>query len=100
MKWYLQILCLPIALVLTIYRGVQVYYGLKSHCINVYEFRSKGEFPSNYKDFICEHGAPSALWRYNALEEQSESFSAIHCELYIKDEWSEPYHQHQNPVES
>ena len=34
------------------------------------------------------------------MEEQSESVSAIHCEFYIKDEWSEPYHQHQNPVES
>ena len=27
------------------YLGAQVFYGLTSHCINVYGFKSKGEFP-------------------------------------------------------
>ena len=54
------------------FTGAQVYFGLQSHCINVYGFKSKGEFPKNYKDFIREHGAPSTLRRDNAKEEQSE----------------------------
>ena len=65
-------------------------------CIMVYLLaafaKSKADFPSTYRDFICDYGAPSALRWDNALEEQRESVSAIHCEIYIKDEWSEPYH--------
>ena len=43
------------------YTGAQVFYGLKSHMINVYGFCKKGEFPQKYHDFIHDHGAPSAL---------------------------------------
>ena len=80
--------------------GAQVFYGLTSHCINVYGFHSKGEFPRIYRDFIHENGAPSTLRRDNAKEEQSEEVQDIHHELYIKDQFSEPYNPQQNPVES
>ena len=53
------------------YIGAQVFYGLQSHQIDVYGFRRKGEFPQIYRDFIREQGAPSALQRDNAKEEQS-----------------------------
>jgi len=82
------------------YLGAQVFYGLDSHCIDVYGFRSKGEFPRVYKDFIREQGAPSVLRRDNAKEEQSAEVLEIHRELYIKDQYSEPYNPQQNPVES
>jgi hypothetical protein len=36
----------------------------------------------------------------NAKEEQSAAIIDIHCEFYIKDQFSEPYHPQQNPVES
>ena len=51
------------------FSGAQVYYGTKSHTIFIYGFRSKGEFPKNYKEFIRDRGAPSALRRDNAKEE-------------------------------
>ena len=82
------------------YTGAQVFYGLKSHKIDVYGFRRKGEFPHIYRDFIKDQGAPSALRRDNAKEEQSEAVDEIHRELYIKDEFCEPYNPQQNPVES
>ena len=82
------------------YNGAQVFYGLNSHCINVYGFHLKGEFPRIYKDFICKNGAPSSLRRDNAKEETSKTVLDIHCDLYIKDEYSEAKHQPQNPVES
>ena len=66
------------------YMEAQVFYGTKSHAIFIYEFRKKGEFPKLYKDFIREHGAPSALRRDNAREEQNEVID-IHKELLIKD---------------
>ena len=43
------------------YTGAQVFYGLKSHKIDVYGFRRKGEFPHIYRDFIKDQGAPPRL---------------------------------------
>ena len=82
------------------YTGAQVFYGLKSTQINVYGFHSKGEFPYLYRDFIREQGAPSTLRRDNAKEEKSAAVDEIHRELFIKDQFCEPYHPQQNPVES
>src|SRR5688572_828522 len=59
----------------SIYHGytmAQVYFGTKSHTIFVYGMRSKAEFPRTCRDYIREHGAPSAMRRDNAKEEQSE----------------------------
>ena len=81
------------------YTCAQVFFGLKSHMINVYGMKSKGSFPEAYRDFIREHGCPSALRRDNAREEQSEEILKIHRELFIKDEFTEPYNPQQNPVE-
>src|SRR5687768_6546945 len=58
------------------------------------------ELPKLYRDFIREHGAPSALRRDNAKEEQSEEVIEINRELLIKDQYTEPYNPQQNPVES
>ena len=80
--------------------GAQVFYGLKSHHIDVYGFKKPRNFPQMYQDFIREQGAPSLLRRDNAQEEQSEEVKNIHRELYIKDGYSEPYQPNQNPVES
>ena len=82
------------------YVGAQVFYGTKSHTIFIYGLRKKGEFPKLYRDFIREHGAPSTLRRDNAREEQFEEVTEINRELLIKDEFTEPHHPQQNPVET
>lgn len=79
------------------YIAVQVFYGTKSHTIYVYGIRSKGEFPKVYRDFIRDYGAPSALRRDNAREEQSEVVKDINRELLLKDQYTELYHSQQNP---
>src|SRR5689334_23390430 len=69
----------------SIYHGytcAQVFFGLKSHMINVYGMRSKNNIPEVYRDFIREQGCPSALRRDNAREEQSEEVFKIHRELF------------------
>ncbi len=76
-----------------------MFYGVKSHTIYIYGFKSKGEFPRIYRDFIREHGAPSALRRDNAKEEGSDMVQEISREFMIKDQFTEPYHPQQNPVE-
>jgi hypothetical protein len=80
--------------------GGQVFYGLKSTKMDIIGFKGKGEFPRCYRDYIRTNGVPSGLRRDNAKEEQSAEVDEIHRELYIKDEFSEPYNQQQNPVES
>ena len=82
------------------YTAAQVFFGTKSHTIFMYGIKSKGEFPTVYRDFIREHGAPSALRRDNAKEEQSELVKEINREFMIKDQLTEPYHPQQNPVET
>ena len=82
------------------YIAAQVFYGTRSHTIFVYGLKNKGVFPKVYKDFIREQGAPSALRRDNAKEEQSEEVKEINREFLIKDQYTEPYHPQQNPVEA
>ena len=82
------------------YVAAQVFYGTRSHTVFVYGIKSKGEFPKVYRDFIRDQGAPSALRRDNAKEEQSEVVMEINREYMIKDQLTEPYHPQQNPVES
>ena len=43
---------------------------------------------------------PSILRHDNAKEEASAEVDTINRELYIKDQWSEPYYPNQNPVEA
>ena len=80
--------------------GAQVFFGLKSTQMDIIGFKGKGEFPRCYRDYIRTCGVPSGLRRDNAKEEQSAEVDEIHRELYIRDEFSEPYNQQQNPVES
>ena len=82
------------------FTAAQVFYGTRSHTIFVFGIKTKGEFPKVYKEIIKEQGAPSALRRYNAREEQSEIVKDINREYMIKDHYTEPYHPQQNPVES
>ena len=77
-----------------------MFYGCTSHNINVYGIKSKGDFHLVYKDFIHEHGAPSVLRRDNAKEENNDAVVQVHRDLLIKDEFNEPHHPQQNPVES
>jgi hypothetical protein len=86
----------------SIYHGytcAQAFFGLKSHVINVYGMKSKGQFPDIYSDFIREHGCPMALRRDNAKEEKSEAILKTNRHMFVKDQFSEPYNPQQNPVE-
>ena len=77
----------------------QVYYGIRSHCINIYGMKTKGEMHHTLDDFIREHGAPSCLRRDNAKEEQNSDVQRILRNRVVKDEFTEPHHPQQNPVE-
>ena len=74
------------------YTAAQVFFETKSHIIYVYGIKFEGEFPKVYRDFIRDHGAPSALKRDNAKEEQSEAVKDINKKFIIKGQFTEPYH--------
>ena len=78
----------------------QIFFETKSHTIFVYGIKSKGEFPEVYKDFIRQHGAPSALRRDNAKVELSGEVKEINRDFMVKYHFTEPYHSQQNPVGS
>lgn len=82
------------------YMAAQVSFGTKSHTIIMCGIKSKAEFPRVYRDFIRDQGAPSALRRDNAKEEQSKLVKDINREFMIKDQYTEPHHPQQNPVKS
>ena len=81
------------------YFCAQAFYGCTSRFIEIYGMRTESEFPSVYKDFLREKGIPHTLRRDNARSEASHAIQEIHQDLLIKDEWTEPHHPHQNPVE-
>src|SRR5688572_6881016 len=82
------------------YMAAQVFFGIKSHTIFVYGIKSKEELPKIYRDFNRNQEAPSALRRDNAKEDQNEMVIVIKREFMIKDQYTEPYHPQQNPVET
>ena len=79
--------------------AAQVFYGLKSHVINVYGMKSEAGVPKAYQDFIRDEGIPTVLRCDNSQAQKSEKVNEINRELLVKDGWSEPYNQQQNPVE-
>ena len=66
------------------YMAAQAFSGTKSYTIFIYGIKFKEEFPKIYKDFIRNQGAPSALRRDNAKEEQSERIKDINREFMVK----------------
>ena len=78
---------------------VQVFYGMQSHMINVYPMKKESEGSYAYEDFIREEGCPTILRRDNSKMQKGDDFITISRHYCVKDEWSEAYHQHQNPVE-
>ena len=78
----------------------QVFYGLRSHVINVYGQRKESDFYDSYRDFMRDEGIPSGLRRDLARTEKSQKVTELNREYLVEDQWSEAYNQQQNPVES
>jgi hypothetical protein len=77
----------------------QIFYGITSHMINVYGMKAESEVPKAYQDFMHNEGIPSLLRRDMSKAQMSDKISTLNCDNIVKDAWSEPYHQQQNPVE-
>ena len=78
----------------------QVFYGIKSHMINVYPMKTESEGSLAYEDFLREEGCPTVLRRDNSQMQTSDLFTNICRHFCISDGFTEPHHPHQNPAEN
>ena len=78
----------------------QVFYGIKSHMINVYPMKTESEGSLAYEDFLREEGCPTILRRDNSQMQTSDLFTNICRHFCIGDGFTEPHHPHQNPAEN
>ena len=81
--------------------SAHVFLGQQTGYIHVYGHKGGGNgFLKCYQDFCRTQGCPSSLRRDNAQESKSSKVLGFNPEFLIKDEWSEPVNQQQNPVET
>jgi hypothetical protein len=79
----------------------QIFYGVKSHMLNVFRMKLESEMPEAYIDFICKEGAPSILHLDNSQTQiqSGTRTTKLNRKHFIKDEFTEPGHPQQNPAE-
>ena len=78
----------------------QVYWGTKSHMMNVIGMKAKSEMPLSYQDFMREEGIPACLHSDGSAEQTGQKVKSLNREHLVKESYSEPYHPWQNPVET
>ena len=80
----------------------QLFVGFMSRMINIYFMPSKehGNIMHAYKDFMKEEGVPTYLHRDFAPEQKVQEITNINHDMRVKDSFSEPGCQSQNPVEN
>jgi hypothetical protein len=81
-------------------RCAQMFYGLKSHRINVYGMESKSQVPEVYQRFLRDEGVPSGIHRDQAPEQKEALITRINREHKIQESFTKAGNPHQNPVES
>ena len=77
----------------------QLYGGLVSRFMKFYPMRSKADVAKTYADFLRKIGAPLALHTDCAKENDCEDMRNLHRLYGTNHFFSEPYYQHQNPIE-
>jgi hypothetical protein len=78
----------------------QVFYGMRSHMINVYGMKSESEGPDRLNDFVREEGIPSVMRSDNSqMQRYGRAWLQRLRELLVHNEFLEPHNQQQNPVE-
>ena len=78
---------------------IQMFGGLDSELLHGVPMQNESEVPDSILDFIRHYGAMEGIMSDNAKSETSFAIRDILCLYTIKDHQSEPYYQHQNPIE-
>ena len=80
----------------------QIYYGLMSTMINIYQMFSKStsNILPTYQDFLRYEGVPEALHRDLDPEEKDHKIIELNHRMMVKDTYGEAGHPNQNPIEA
>jgi hypothetical protein len=79
----------------------QIFYGLRSHFMNIYGLKSKSDGPKAFEDFARHEGFPNVIRSDNSKMQRynnAKLLEKLHSWL-ITPEFTEPHHPQQNPAE-
>jgi hypothetical protein len=77
----------------------QLYTGLTSHYTKVYPMSSESQIPNTLQDLLRDRGAPHTIRSDCAKAMQSHTVQDILRHYNVRQEFSEPNQQNQNPAE-
>ena len=81
------------------FTGAQIFYRCTSHVLTAMGGHGPGSFPDNLRTYIKEEGAPHTLMSDGARVEASKVVNDIARKFVVKQRYSAPQKQNQNPVE-
>lgn len=86
----------------TSYEGfncAQIFYGIKSMVTSHYGMKKESQGPEMLLDFFRQEGVPLSITRDNSKMQSGKLWTEYSRRYWVKDNFIEPYHSHQNPAE-
>jgi hypothetical protein len=78
----------------------QIFYGLRSHFMNIYPLKTEADGPQAFDDFARYEGLPNVIRSDNSkMQRYSNKLLARLREWLVAAEFTEPHHPQQNPAE-
>ena len=78
----------------------QIFYGLRSHFMNIYPLKTEAEGPQAFDDFARYEGLPNVIRSDNSkMQRYSQKLLTRLREWLVAAEFTEPHHPQQNPAE-
>jgi hypothetical protein len=81
------------------YNCAQIFYGINSKRISNYGMKTESHGPDALLEFFRKEGVPLSILRDNSKMQASELWKDYMRRYWVKDQFTEPYHPHQNPSE-
>jgi hypothetical protein len=71
----------------------QVFYGLKSHFMNVYPLRTESDGPKVFEDFVRTEGIPNVIRSDNSkMQRLNKNLVAKFRRWMLRNEFTKPHH--------
>jgi hypothetical protein len=78
----------------------QIFYGLRSHFMNIYPLRTEADGPQAFEDFARYEGLPNVIRSDNSkMQRYSQKLLTRLREWLVAAQFTEPHHPQQNPAE-
>jgi Reverse transcriptase (RNA-dependent DNA polymerase) len=81
------------------YKCAQIFVGIQSKMVSHYGMTTESDGPNALLDFLRKEGVPLSILKDNSKMQSGKIWQEICRRYWIKDEFTEPYHPHQNHAE-